>query len=181
MKKTIVLATLALGLGAVLMHVSAGHAAAQTSTLAANGHQIGISVLPGNLQMREPILVFDVSGSSLLGPLHSRLSVYNDGLATVSRWSDNVVFGGEDGDAAINYVGSEAVDSLRKQLSAAGAFSLTDQLLIVADLPLSTVTFFRKPGTRSVANTYSYWVGTGEYGAVNTVIANFIDAHFPGF
>ena len=38
-----------------------------------------------NAWAREPVLIYDSTGSTLLGPSHVQLSVYSDGLATFSR------------------------------------------------------------------------------------------------
>ena len=121
---------------------------------------------------REPILNFDVTGSTLLGPLHYRATVYSDGLVT---GSDCGGFGGGNsgGTAAAS---TTSVKKLQEALIAAGGLTLGDQQLTVADVPLTTVTVFgpsRKDGTTK-ANTFSYWLATGAYSQIGALINEFL-------
>jgi hypothetical protein len=128
-----------------------------------------------NQLQQEPVLVWDHTGSTLTGPYHSRLSVYSNGLATVS----SVVGFESAGNAATAFVPPAAVQALRQALMAAGAATLCDQQSAVADVPLTTVTFFLG-GTDARARTFSYWLGTNEYAAVSTIVSDFRGAFFPG-
>jgi len=133
-----------------------------------------------NLYVVEPILVVDVSGGTLLGPYHTRFSVYNNGFASASKKIENLVFGGDDIDADTTYVSPAEVDALLKALEDAGAYKLCDQQIQVADIPLTTVTALRGK-TDDAAHTFSYWVGFGSHSQVSTVISDFRNTHFPGF
>jgi len=127
----------------------------------------------------EPVLNVDVTGGTLAGPFHRRLTVYNNGLATVSKDIDSV-FGGPDIDADYTYVSAAAVSQLQSDLLTSGAFGLCDQSIIVFDVPLTTVTVFSGT-TDAKAHTFSYWLGSGSYSGVQGVVSSFFSTHFPGF
>ena len=132
-----------------------------------------IPIDPIGFLKREPVLNVDITGSTLTGPLHSRFTVYNDGLVTSSDCGG--FFGTSS--AGTTVAPSEAAESLRSDLIAAGGLSLKDQPPIFADVPLTTVTVF-KGATNSRAHTFSYWIGVGEYAQLASVIADF-QAKYP--
>jgi len=121
---------------------------------------------------QEPVLNFDVSGSTLSGPFHSRLTVYNNGLITASQCSG---FTGANS-AGTGFATPAQVEKLRKELIDAGGLLLPDQNLSVADIPLTTVTVF-KGNTNAKAHTFSYWVGIKGYGQISQIISDFSLAH----
>ena len=143
-------------------------------------HTDGAAVSPDRLTSavlapgirQEPILNFDVSGSTLTGPFHSRLTVYNSGLITASQCSGFT--GGNS--AGTGYAAPAQVEKLRRELIDAGGLVLPDQNLSVADIPLTTVTVFNG-GTNAKAHTFSYWVGIKGYGQIAQIISDFSLAH----
>ena len=168
---TVALAALATG-AALAVHASD---AAADNTLSFTPH-----AAVDNPLVREPIVFWDISGFTLTGPLHSRLAVYNDGLASISSASNG--FFGAHSDADFTFVGLDDVLSLRQQLGAAGAGQAGDSDLFVSDVPLQTVTFFPKPAPKSRANTFNFWLAVEpEQQAVLEILDDFIEDHFPGY
>lgn len=148
--------------------------------------QIGIAApCAGNAIKMEPVVNVDVTGSTLVGPTHFRFTAYNNGLVTVSRASLIGIANESSGsfpfaDADTIIVSPGAIDQLSKDLRAAGAFSLCDQNISTADIPLTTVTVFRG-ATNAMAHTYSYWAAFGEHADAALVINDFVQEHLPGF
>lgn len=70
----------------------------------------------------EPVLNFDVTGSTLSGPIHSRITVNNNGLITASQCGS---FGSNSAGTAM--ASPTHVAQLRKDLIDAGAMTLPDQ------------------------------------------------------
>jgi len=134
------------------------------SRAAAPSFQIGIT--------QEPILNWDVTGGTLSGPFHTRLTVYNNGLVTGSSCTG---LGGSNS-AGTAYASTAEVEKLRKELIDAGGLKLADQNISVADIPLTTVTVF-KGTTDASAHTFSYWIGTGNYGKIAQIISDFATKH----
>ncbi|MCE9592585.1 MAG: hypothetical protein K8S98_00190 [Planctomycetes bacterium] len=125
----------------------------------------------------EPVLTYDVAGSTLIGPLYLHLAVYNDGHAIVSRTSTDP----DPGAAQTSSLSAAEVQQLRADLIAAGADSLCDDTLQANDAPLSTITYFRGT-TNGTTHTFSYWAGFGgSYAAVEQVVTNLIATKFPNF
>lgn len=124
---------------------------------------------------QEPVLVYDVTGGTLSGPVHAHLTVYNSGLVT---YSEAAGLGTPVVNARTAYVAPDLVHALAKSLSAAGAFALPDQPLAVADIPLKTLTVFRGD-TDAFAHTYSYWMGLDSYAAADQAVRDFINTHLP--
>ena len=124
-----------------------------------------------NVQRREPIVMWDVTGYTLAGTLvHGRLVVYNDGVASVSSGN---------GDVRTEAVAPAAAQALRGDLIQAGATTLCDQKQ-VTDTPLTTLTMF-VGSTDAQAHTFSYWVASNGYAAIQAEIDDFLATHFPGF
>ena len=131
---------------------------------------------------RNPVLIYDVTGGTLIGLVHRNLVVYDDGTATISK-RDETVFpapGTIDEDVAIVSVGQPAVRSLVSELFDEGAGTLCDQSNFFLDVPLTTVTFLRGRGDQR-AHTFSYLGGGGDYAGVQGAISDFINTYFPGF
>lgn len=126
---------------------------------------------------QEPVLIHDVSGYSLIGPIHFRFTVYNSGLCSIAEQGTL----NEDGSAAFTYVTPSEVRELTTALYKAGAFDIDDNAGPVFDVPLTTVTFFARPGTSSRANTFSYYLPNEKQQAVLAVTNGFIDEVFPNF
>jgi len=139
--------------------------------------------VPVNVWKVEPILIYDATGTTLSGVSHVSLKVYNNGLATIAKKVPLFPFDPSYVEANAHTVGvTEAeAEQLRLDLIAAGAATLTDDPTLVFDIPLNTVTFFERPGPRACSNTFSYWLPSGPWAAVQTVIDDFIDQFFPNF
>lgn len=136
--------------------------------------QVQGNVEPAALES-EPVLVFDVSGSTLLGPVHRHLAVYNSG---------NVSYATRGPREAVPFVGSTLLDAKRVEalvsgLSAAGAWQGVDQDHAVTDCPLTTVTVLTA-ATDGRAHSFSYWVATQRtHEAVQDLIDAFVTEVFP--
>lgn len=139
--------------------------------------------IPVNTWVVEPILVYDATGQTLSGVSHATLKVYNNGLATIAKKFPLFPFDPSYVEANAHTVGiTEAeAEQLRLDLIAAGAATLGDNPNLVLDIPLKTVTFFERPGPRACSNTFSYWLASGAWSPVQTVIDDFIDQFFPNF
>jgi len=132
-----------------------------------------------NTQPREPVLFYDSSGSTLLGPSHTQLSIYSDGLVTLSR-IDPLESG--DGRALVRTISPQAVDSLAASLAAAGAARMCDDPMNVSDMPLTTLTVCSLPGMGDEAHTFSYWAGlTSSAAIVEAILQGFVQAEFGEF
>lgn len=125
---------------------------------------------------REPLLVHNVSGGTLSGPIHANLTIWNDGSFHYSSRSS--FLGNETIVVETGAVAPQVVKSLYKALLAAGAGSLPDQIVAVADVPLNTLTFMR-PQPDTLAHTFSYWIGFEGYADVQALINDFISDHVP--
>lgn len=127
-----------------------------------------------DLYPRAPVLLHQVSGSTLAGPYEALVTVYSDGHATCS--SIDALTGV--GTMSVATLGEGELLSLVQALRAAGAFDLHDQSMIVMDLPLTTITVLRG-GTDAAAHTFSYWYGADEYAGVATILDTLKQRHFP--
>ncbi len=129
-----------------------------------------------------PVLFYEVSGGTLGGLVHYRLSVYDSGAASISEAS--VPLPGRDdpdGRAAFIFVGPDVVAEFRHALIAAGATTINGGPGGITDTPLQTITFFPRSHPRAASNTFSFFLANGNIGAVLEIINAFIDEHFPGF
>ena len=126
---------------------------------------------------QQPVLIYDVTGSTLLGPVHRNLVVYGNGLASISDVSGAPPVA----KAEVTNVSPDLVGTLLKDLRLAGAFTLCDQQQTILDVPLRSVTVSRG-STDSMAHTYNYWVaGASAYAVPEQVLEDFIDLAFPSF
>lgn len=129
-----------------------------------------------NLIAHEPIVIYDVSGGTLGGLFDRSLTVYADGTARLTSFTPN--FGPSR--AELVFVGADAAQQLLQDLGLAGAGSLCDSPVNVADLPPATLTVMR--GTPdSAAHTFSWFLDEGPYGVISQRIQTFITANFPNF
>ena len=120
------------------------------------------------------MLVYDVTGSTLVGPVHCALQVYYNCLASLAA-SD---FRDPDGSVRVADVDPKAVRALYLDLLRAGASNLRDNPQPVADLPLTTVTFFQTPGSRSPSNAFSY-TDPSSGPQAKAIVRGFLGEHFP--
>jgi hypothetical protein len=132
-----------------------------------------------NIHNREPVLIFETSGYTLTGAMHRHLAVYTDGTASISVLSG--LPGEFEGDADFTNVPLSAVEQLRQNLITMGADRLQDQKLLVQDVPLRTVTFFKRPGPNAKSHTFNYYLAFDSWAGVHLVIDDFISQWFPGF
>ena len=162
-------------LAAVAIAVSIPSAAQPTS-----GSSLAAPITAGAIK-QEPVLLYDITGSTLTGSVHLQLTVYNNGVAAASRLN-HVVFPspGVDADVDVVYIAPQEVNMLRRDLAAAGAFTNVDQSIFVSDVPTTTVTVFRG-ATDAKAHTYSYMLASGSTADVQAVIQDFLKLHFPGY
>jgi hypothetical protein len=122
----------------------------------------------------EPLVVYDVSGSSFAGPLSIHLAAYNDGSVVFTRF---YLFEPERQAEAV-FLAPEVTRQLFADLRAASAFELCDQPSFATDTPLSTLTVFRGT-TEARAHTISWWAAHGAYAELELILHAFIDEHFP--
>ncbi|MFN0006700.1 MAG: hypothetical protein ACKVXR_02240 [Planctomycetota bacterium] len=129
-----------------------------------------------NVLPHEPIVVYDINGYTLAGPLDLQMTVYGNGFARLSTTNAN---NGE-GKSRITTVSQADADNLLILLAKHGAFELCDDPTVVSDMPMSTLTVM-KPDTSVRTHTYSWWVGHGAYGPPEQVLLDFIASAFPNF
>lgn len=147
---------------------------ALTPLALAQSSLVQIKPIVGGKLVREPTLVYDVTGSTIAGPVHRSLAVYNDGFATLSEYT---LFSGGDGTTRTAMVAPKDVAKLTRKLIVAGAATLQDAAGLAADTPFTTVTFM-KAGTDAKSHTFTFDVGNSGHNAVQTVVFEFIDGVF---
>lgn len=127
----------------------------------------------------EPVILVDVSGATLLGPVHAHLAIYSNGQASYSEQRP----GGLGLQPAVRVGTAQLVPAdliaLRRSLELAGASLLCDQAQVVLDVPLTTVTVLRG-GPQAQAHTFSYWIPSGPYALVQERIDAALALYFPG-
>jgi hypothetical protein len=128
-----------------------------------------------NVILHEPLLQYEVSGSTLVGALVDRsLTVWADGTARLSEASDTT-----DGRCLLVQVSTEETQALHRALLQMGAFAACDEAAMANDLPLSTLTVFR--GAQDArTHTFSWWVPQGDYAPFEDVLEKFITENFSG-
>ena len=129
-----------------------------------------------NVLPHEPIVIYDVNGYTLAGPLDLQMIVYGNGFARLS--TTNTPDG--EGKSQITTVSPTDANALLVALAKRGAFELCDDPSFVTDMPMSTLTVM-KSDTTVRAHTYSWWVAQGPYGAPEQVLLDFISSAFPNF
>lgn len=105
---------------------------------------------------REPVLIYDQSGSTLSGIVTRHVCVYGDGTVIASHASGGTALFPYESGARITHVDPARITKLRTDITQAGVWSLCDESLSLADFPLTTVTVLRG-GTDALAHTYSYY------------------------
>jgi hypothetical protein len=130
-----------------------------------------------NLHQREPVLIYDKSGSTFLGVFHVQMSIYSDGLATYSRIGPME----PKGSAMVRTLAQESFQGLVDNLALAGIEELCDDPRMITDMPLVTVTVFGASGTDTTAHTFSYYdAASGEYATVEWLVQRFVATEFEG-
>ncbi len=128
----------------------------------------------------EPVVVYSLTGGTLIGTLHRQLIVYNSGFVTIAKL-DQPVFPvpGVDMDVETASIGSDGAYKLLLELVQAGAAQVSDQTIPFSDTPLKTLTVL-EGRTLALSRTFS-WYGGAEWAAVDQTIDTFIASTFPGF
>jgi len=123
-----------------------------------------------------PVLMFDRSGSTLIGPVHESLILFSDGLAIHARRGADIRDGGS---VEMKNVSAGSAKALWQEVMAAGAASLCDDPAYVTDMPLTKVTVFTPAGFDSIAHTYAYYLApAGAASQVELLIENFVETEF---
>lgn len=124
----------------------------------------------------EPVLLYRVSGSTLLGAVHLQLIVMSDGLVSLSSidaWTNPA------GSTVLASLNSEEALALADELIDAGAMQMCDDPAIVYDAPLATLTMF---AAGVPANTFSYFpvAQSRGFSTIEYVIQGFLQNRFAG-
>jgi hypothetical protein len=128
-----------------------------------------------NLIPHEPVLVYEITGGTLLGPVDRTLVVYGDGTTRLTDLSDPAR-----PRARRCIADPEAVESLALRLERYGAMLECDAPGLVMDAPLHTLTLL-VGGTEARARTFSWWVPEGASGAIEHQLDAFVAETFPRF
>ncbi len=138
----------------------------------AQGDAIASAPCPNPLP-HEPLVVYEVTGGTLAGPVDGLLTVYVDGFA---RFGSSL--GPGPGFLFSVQVSPQTADQLHSGLLAAGALRQCDQPDFYNDVPLSTLTVLRGDAKQN-GNTFSWFVAEGEVGTIEALLQSFIAATFP--
>jgi hypothetical protein len=159
----------ALALAALVL---APTAAAQTITP-------GPGIFPSESVDHEPLVIHDVSGGTLAGPIHSHAVVWSDGSITFSERSTNFIFPVTETTRVVaGHAPKSEATRLIRQLRRLGAFDESDSAMTVSDVPLQTLTV-ALPGTDSRSNSFSFYLAAGRKGPMLQLINAFLDAYLP--
>lgn len=123
----------------------------------------------------EPVLMFDVSGSTLFGPCHKHLSVYNNGRVSLAAFAPS--------GTPCNESKKIDVREVRALVAKLGGWAdLSDDPTLVTDIPMTTVTVFQglRGFTDAQAHSFSYWLPVGDYAEVQETVDQFLCQTFPG-
>lgn len=128
-----------------------------------------------NAIVHEPLLVYEVHGGTLAGPVALNLIVFSDGSA---RWADlsdaDVPRGG-----VVNSTPG-AVLALVRDLEILGGGGSCDAQGYVTDVPLHTLTLLG-PGTNSRAHTFSWWLPESSNGMIQLRVEQFLAEFVPQY
>lgn len=128
--------------------------------------------------LRDPLVIYNLSGATLLGDVHQQLTLYDDGTAVCSEI-----------DPLANRAGSVQVEALEAgavrwfldELILWGAHLLEDDTSVALDTPMATMTMlFKERNGRVDAHTFSYYpvVAEGNAAEVDRVVQAFIAEYF---
>ncbi|MFT5049994.1 MAG: hypothetical protein ACI8QZ_001387 [Chlamydiales bacterium] len=125
-----------------------------------------------NLVKAEPVLLFDVSGTTMAGSVHKHLSVYSNGRISLAEYGP----GGPSRNLS-KMISPGAVDRLRSSLATNNGLTLNDQAEQATDIPLTTVSVFRG-ATDAVCHSFSFWLAEEGYAGIKQTVDAFIIVHF---
>ena len=129
------------------------------------------------LFQREPVLVYDKTGGTMIGLVHEQLTVYSDGLATYSRLDPM----NGDGEVSVRTLTARQLAGLVDTLVAVGADVMCDDPMQITDVPLVTVSVLQGEGADAAAHSFSYYEMTsGAPAIVEGILRDFIAAQMAG-
>jgi hypothetical protein len=128
-----------------------------------------------NAHQNEPLVVY-TTAFGFFGPEFINLTVYNSGLAQISRATSD----GAGSTAQVASLNAGEAQQLLLDLSALGAGQLCDAVPAVIDIPIQTLTVVRD-STDARTHTFSWRIGTAAHSAVQQRIQTFIHSAFPTF
>jgi hypothetical protein len=127
-----------------------------------------------NIWDSEPIVIYNVQGSTFLEQVHSTLIVYSSGsvMYVNSTSSSSLRSGAQETSFSVD---PRAARQLQMDLAAAGAFGACDGVAAGADIPLTTVTVF-SGSTDALAHSFSFFDNLADpvYGEVQDILGEFI-------
>ncbi len=126
-----------------------------------------------NVIAHEPVLVYEVHGGTLAGPVDSIVTIYGDGAV---RWMD--VSMPDSPRAAFVQANPLDVAELLLGLERIGGRLNCDDASFGTDLPLHTLTLLRA-GTDVRAHTHSWWLPDSSNGVMEQRIEAFLDVYLP--
>ena len=141
--------------------------------------------------VQQPVLIYDVTGGTLLGPVHLQLSVFSNGHASLANGPNSFFDIGPSVETV--WVGSEEARALQFDLIRADVLRIVVPGSFCADAPITSVTVFRPKHRWSArrrddvrrfasSHSYAYDCATGPHAEavfeVNEIIDDFIDRHF---
>lgn len=128
-----------------------------------------------NVIQHEPLLVYEVTGSTLIGPVDSQLVVYSDGAVRIVDIANTEAPRAERG-----VVDPAVVSDLMRDLERFGGRLECDATGQATDIPMHTLTMLRV-GTDARGHTYSWWIPEGASGAIEERIELFVAEALPRF
>jgi len=129
-----------------------------------------------NTLQHEPVVVYEVSGGAIGGYHDLQLSVYDDGMARLTRAS----FDGVNSKSELVLVGAVSALGLASDLSHLGSWIECDDTTIAPDVPLQTLTVLRG-ATDARAHTYSWWLPVGSCAPIEQRLSTFVAAAVRNF
>ncbi|MBK7875979.1 MAG: hypothetical protein IPJ77_09535 [Planctomycetes bacterium] len=153
-------------------------AAPSMQSTAPAGSATQLTPIPGccNTFLHEPLLVYDVAGSTIAGPTYAHLVVYDDGHAFIAA----TTAASDPGRAATSVLSRSEVQALKNALVAQGAYAQCDDTQLMSDVPLTTVTVLNGT-TNGVARSFSYQQPNASQAGIELRIRDLIAQHFPGY
>jgi hypothetical protein len=167
-KKLVLLVGIGLAVGLGALAASSGQDITGKKKVAGQQNLEFAAGAEGNPWKCEPLLVFDVSGGTLLGEVHQSLTLYNNGRVSLAEFGR-----GRTARNVSRLITVTEAEKFRSMLVAAGALSLTDQANQVMDVPLTTVSIFTGE-TDGTSHTFSYWIPGSKYAGLQQAVDAFI-------
>jgi hypothetical protein len=125
-----------------------------------------------NTILHEPVLVYQITGSTLLGATDLELIVNSNGIVRLSSAIR--------GRSQMAFLGVTTTNALVRRLAAAGGSTLCDQDVHYSDLPVHTLTLVRE-GFDDEAHSVSWFAAEGPMVAIQMELQTLIVELFPEF